>query len=100
MELTKQDVRRWVRYAIRVMLEGEKEESTGPDIKICFKEDEINYWASEIQVKTLSDGEWKVKDSFCLIRYYAGPWDMVTTPWINDLVNDISDSIMESTQNN
>lgn len=90
----KQDIRRWVRDTIKLFMDGEKEESTGPDMKICYEENFSNSMHSKIHIKEKVDGKWVIRATFMPSKYFNGQWDMITIPWICDLVNDISDVVM------
>lgn len=97
MDMEKKEVRSWVGDTLKNILKGEIDESIKSNIKMCLHYDKHNgMWASEIYIKKMVDGEWKEVSGFRFTGYFANYWDMVTDPWVCDMVNDITDVVMKN----
>ena len=90
----KQVVRRWVKDTIRLFMEDEKVESKGPGMVICYEDNLSNSMHSKIYIKENVNGKLVTRATFSPCEYYNGQWDMITTPWIQDLINDVVDAVM------
>ena len=87
-------MRRSVRDSIRKFFEGDIIETTKQNIKISFVKEPDDIMYSNINVLEKVEGKWVTRATFMPAKYFYGPWDMITTPWINDLVNDVVDAVI------
>lgn len=87
-------VRLWVREALKTILKGEDNQLFCKNMRIInFPGDD--FWSSEVALQERKDGEWKNCKSFRFTGYFSNYWNMVTDPWICDMINDITDEAMK-----
>ena len=92
---SKTEVRTWVQETVKNIFKGEIEESIKSNIKITFDyDDEDGFWASTIVVRQWLNGKWEICDYFFFYSYYGNYWELVTKPWVCDLIKDITDLVV------
>lgn len=97
--MDKFEIRNQVRYAVEnvfTMCE-EQNEMTINNIIIRFDradkfEDFINSW---IEVRKYIYGKPELLETFYVQKYAGNYWELITEPWVCDLINDITDLVMK-----
>lgn len=97
--MTKFEIRNQVRYAIETVFTWceEKSEMNINNIIIKFDradkfEDFISSW---IDVRKFINGKPELLKTFYVEDYAGNYWEMITEPWVCDMINDITDLVME-----
>ena len=93
---SKTEVRTWAQETVKNIFKGEIEESIKSNIKITFDyDDEDGFWASGICVRQWLNGKWEICDYFYFYSYYGNYWELVTKPWVGEMIDDITDEVMK-----
>lgn len=92
---SKTEVRTWVQETVESIFKGEIKESIMSNVKIQFWYDGDEFWDSTIVVRHLYNGKWEICNEFFFTRYFANYWNMVTKPWVDDMIGDITDEVMK-----
>lgn len=55
------------------------------------------FWSDNttIDIKKMVNGKYELIESIFIHRYWLNYWNLVTEPWVCDLVNDITDIVMK-----
>lgn len=97
--MEKVEIRRWVGETLELILKDEIIASTlGNELKICLFDDYDGIWKSEIHIMKIVNGKWETCNYFRFTKYFSNNWDMITRPWISDMINDITDEVMKYTK--
>lgn len=96
--MEKFEIRNQVRSAVKTMFTYslEKKEVIIYNLELKLDIEDDNLMESSISIKRLlSDDEYPFK--WFYIQEYAGNyWDMVTEPWVCDLINDITECVIKN----
>lgn len=93
--MEKKEIRNWVQETVENIFKGEIEEAIKHNIKISLDyDDEEGFWDSEIFVYHLYNGKWEICNWFYFPRYYNSHWEMVTQPWVCEMVTDITNVVV------
>ncbi len=97
--MDKKEIRNWVQGTVQNIFEGKITEDVKNNVKIEFwYDDEDGFWESEICVKQWLYGKWELCKYFYFNSYFSNYWDLVTDPWVCDMVSDITDEVMKFIQ--
>lgn len=93
---SKTEVRTWVQETVENIFKGEIKESIKSNIKITFEyDDEDGFWGSDICVRQRLNGKWELCEYFYFNSYYSNYWNLVTGPWVTDMICDITSEVMK-----
>ena len=96
---TRQEVRTWVQDTVENIFKGNITEDTKNNIKLIFElDDEDGFWGSDICVRQRLNGKWELCEYFYFNSYYSNYWNLVTGPWVTDMICDITSEVMKFIQ--
>ena len=95
--IEKKEIRKQVRYAVEQFftfsLNKEMHNVTIYNVHLDFNWDD-NLTQSDIDVRKLVYDKFELIKTFYIGEYAGNDWDLVTQPWVCDLINDLTDCVM------
>ncbi len=98
--MDKFEVRNQVRSAVQTMFEHSLERTTITIYNVTLKfdfcdEDKGNLSESWIEVSKYYLKQKCILKNFYVLKYASNDWELVTEPWVCDMVNDITELVMK-----
>lgn len=95
--IDKKEIREQVRYAVEQFftfsLNKEMHVTTIFNMCLEFNWDD-NLTESDIEVRKRIYGKYELIKTFYIGEYAGNDWELVTQPWVCDLINDLTDCVM------
>ena len=98
--MEKFELRNKVREVVKTMFEHSLERTTITIQNVTFKfdycdDDRCNLSESWIEVSKNYAKQKCILENFYVQKYAGNDWDLIAEPWVCDMINDITDLVME-----